>query len=245
MIDKLLRAKIDDAIRLSAKGAHYIGFLDPAERADAEDYIKRNNLAEFRFFGGYDEADRCVLAAFQSYCEPDESDFPVMAITITYRKQFELGHRDFLGSFMAQGITRSSIGDILIEPGKSIVFVKAELADYFVNNINKIGKVGVTVSVGAHGELPLNHSFDELSTVVASARLDCLVAAFAGLSREKASEAIAAGLIQLNYREADSVSVSVKSGDVLSVRGKGKFIVDDATSMTKKGRVVVKYRKYK
>ncbi len=244
MPNDLLKARIDDALRLARKAPHFIGFLDPGERAEAEDYLRYNNQYEHMFFGGYDEAERSFLGVFPDYLEPMGDYFPIAAITFTYKPQYELSHRDFLGSLMAQGITRSSLGDILIEKGRAVIFIKEELQEYIMTNISKIGKVGVTPLSGFEGELPVSHHFQEISGVIASMRLDCVVAFLAGASRDKAATLISSGLVTANYREATSNSAPVNEGTVISIRGKGKFIVDVIGPQTKKGRTIVKCRKY-
>lgn len=244
MIDGILAAKIDDAIRLSRKSAHFVGFLDPAERLDAEGYLV-GKKAEYLVFGGYPDAERCFIGFFPDYLEPSEELFPLTAVTVKYDKRFVLSHRDFLGSFMAQGISRSSLGDILIEEGRTVIFVREELGSYFLDNIFKIGNVGVTLSLGLDGEIMPSHNFEEITVIVASERLDCVVAALCGLSREKSAAAIKGGFVRLNYRECLSVSQQVTEGSTVSVRGKGKYIVDTACNRTKKGRLVLNARKYK
>ena len=79
---------------------------------------------------------------------------------------------------------------------------------------------------------------------MASPRLDCVVAAVAGLSRDKAASAIASGLVTLNYREELSSSRLLEEGAKLSIRGKGKFVIDRLGPNTKKGRLCIGGRKY-
>ncbi len=244
MIDDILAARIDDAVRLSRKSAHFVGFLDPAERLDVESYLV-GKKTEYLTWGGYPDAERCFIGFFPDYIDPSEDLFPLVAVTVKFDKRYELDHRDFLGSFMAQGISRASVGDILIENGRAVVFVREELVSFLLDNIFKIGKVGVSLSLGLEGELPQGNSFEEKTVIVASERLDCVVAALCGLSREKSSAAIKGGLVRLNYRECMSVSQQVTEGSTISVRGKGKYIVDTACTRTKKGRLVLNVRKYK
>ena len=80
--------------------------------------------------------------------------------------------------------------------------------------------------------------------MIASARLDCAVAAALGTSREKASAIIRSGLVMLNHEETDSVSLAVGDGDIISIRGKGRFILDSVGPPTKKGRLKLAGRKY-
>ena len=71
-----------------------------------------------------------------------------------------------------------------------------------------------------------------------------LAAAAGGESREKASGWIRAGNVSLNHREELSVSAAVEEGDVLSIRGKGRFVIDRLGPVTKKGRLSIVFRKY-
>lgn len=238
----ILKAKVDDAVRLSRRGPRFIGFLTPAETSLLQDYIKYNTDAEFVFWGGHDDAERQILAVCQPYDLP--LSFPITPITLRFREQDELSHRDFLGSLMAQGVVRPSLGDILAEKGRAVIFVKSELSDYFLSNITKVGRTGVKTLLGAEEPYPCAHSFQDMSGVVASGRLDCITAFLLNTSREKAVSAISAGLVSVNYREAVSVSRQIQEGDKISVQHTGKFIVDQLGPLTKKGRLSLKCRKY-
>lgn len=53
-----------------------------------------------------------------------------------------------------------------------------------------------------------------------------MVKALIGTSREEAARLIAAGLVSLNHLPSLSASAPVREGDCLSVRGKGRYMVD-------------------
>ena len=240
----LFEAKISDCVRLGEKRPSFLGFLDLAERAEAERYLQHIHAQNYMFFGGWDDAERVILGVFPDYLEPDASYFPLTSITAGFRKQDKLTHRDFLGSFMAQGVVRASLGDILIEEGRAVLFVKTELAPHFLSQIEKIGRVGVHMAEGFSEPLPIAHSFQPIGGVIASERLDCLVALLASSGREKAAQMISGGYVSVNHREALSVSTKVNAGDVISIRRYGRFVVDSLGPYTKKGRLSVKCRKY-
>ena len=240
----LFEAKIADCVRLGEKRPSFLGFLELAERAEAERYLRHIHAGNYMFFGGWEDAERVMLGVFPDYLEPDGSLFPLTALTAGFRKQDSLTHRDFLGSFMAQGVVRASLGDILIEEGRAVLFVKAELAPHFLSQIEKIGRVGVHITEGFTTPLPAAHSFQPIGGVIASERLDCLVALLAGSGREKAAQMISGGYVSVNHRETDSVSAKVNEGDVISIRRYGRFIVDSLGPYTKKGRLSIKCRKY-
>lgn len=240
----MLSAKLRDGLALSRKRPYFLGFLDEGERAFCEDLLKRDREASFLFWGGYQEAERSLLGLFPDYLEPGTELFPLTPLTFSYREEDPLTHRDFLGSFMALGVERDVVGDILTGKGWCVAFVRREMEQYFCQNLRKIGRTGVRVAVGMEEPLPIRREFLELSGVVASERLDCLVAFLCRTSREKAAGLIASGMVMRNHREILSASERLSEGDVLSVRKYGKFIIDRLGPLTSKGRLSVQCRKY-
>jgi len=243
--NSLLSAKLRDGLALSRKRPCFLGFLDESEAAVCEDLLEREREASFLFWGGYEEAERKLLGFFPDYLEPDPTLFPLVPLTFTFREEDRLSHRDFLGSFMALGVERDVVGDILVGKGRCVAFVRREMEEYFLQNLRKIGRTGVRVVSGAEEPLPLEREFLEMSGVVASRRLDCLAAFLCRTSREKAAAMITSGLVMRNHREILSVSERVEEGDILSVRKQGKFIIDRLGPLTSKGRLSVQCRKYK
>ena len=242
----LLQARVADAVRLAANGGRprFVGFLDEAEAKRAEGLAGRGACGNVLFWGGYPGAERVVLGAFPDFYTPDPAAFPVAELTVSFRRQDCLTHRDFLGALLHAGVERASLGDILVEEGRAVVFCRREIAGFFLSQVEKIGGVGVRVSEGAEEPLPPAHRFADFSAVVASARLDCVVAAAAGTSRGKAAELIRAQRVELNHEPSASLSAEVREGDVLSVRGVGRFVIDRLGPKTKKGRLAAAGRKY-
>lgn len=243
--DALLLAKLKDGLVLSQKRPYFLGFLDETESAFCEDFLSRSREARFLLWGGYEGAERKFLGLFPDYLEADPEEFPLLPLTFRFREEDSLSHRDFLGSFMALGIERSTVGDILVGKGRCVAFIRREMEGYFLQNLKKIGRVGVQVTSGAEDPLPILREFIDRSGVVASPRLDCLVAFLCGTSREKAAGLITAGMVMKNHREILSVSEHVKDGDTISVRKHGKFLIDQLGPFTAKGRLAVHCRKFK
>lgn len=241
--DKLFLSKLDDAVYLSEKrrSAVFLSFMSERKQALAEEYLRGMHAEHYRFFGGYENAERRMLGVFYEEEEP----FPLEAVVFTFRKSDKLTHRDFLGALMSLGIERETVGDILVEDGRCVVFVKSELKDYITSQIFKIGRTGVKTEELREGELPQGRGFDENIYTVSSLRLDNVVAALAGLSREKTKTLILSGQAALNYTECTNISKQLSEGDVLSIRGKGKFVLHGVIGETKKHRIkisVIHYR---
>ena len=77
--------------------------------------------------------------------EADESEY-MTALRCTYRKEDTLTHRDFLGSLMAQGVTREKLGDILVSEGSCDLIVSRDIAPYLLQNVTSAGRVKLSVS---------------------------------------------------------------------------------------------------
>lgn len=244
--DGLLEARAADAVRLAANGGRprFVGFLDECGAKRVEKLVPSGESAQVMFWGGYPEAERVVLGAFPDFCIPSAEEFPVSGLTFSFRLQDRLTHRDFLGALLSAGVERSALGDILVEEGRAVVFCGSGVKHFLLSQVEKIGGVGVHVTEDFEEPLPAAHSFAPFSAVVASARLDCLVAAAVGTSREKAAELIRSKSVQLNHEIQDSVSAGVCEGDILSIRGEGRFVIDRLGPPTKKGRLAAAGRKY-
>ena len=243
--DALLEARLLDAARRSAYGGpRFVGFLDEREAALAQRALRKAGFENDMLWGGYDGAERVVVGLFPQDAAPDKALFPVVPVTAFFRACDVLTHRDFLGALMSAGIQRDTVGDLLVEEGRCVLFLRAEIADFVLAQTEKIGGVGVKLRVGAEEPLPQGMGFAAFSAVIASARLDCAVAAALSTSREKAAALIASGGVLLNHEEIVSVSAAVRDGDKLSVRGKGRFILDSVGPVTKKGRLALSGRKY-
>lgn len=243
MESELLYARIADTADICERTnrCKYLGFLSAEQAAAANKYLEKRNV-RFSLWGGYADAQRVMLGCFPEWASGDE--FPITAVTFKYRKTDILSHRDFLGSLMGLGINREAVGDILIEEGKAVAFLSEDIADFVLNQLEKVGRVGVTLSVGFEGSLPEGDTLASFSTTIASERLDCVVAALAGISRNSATEKITQGLVCVNSFPTEKITLSVNEGDIITVRGKGKFIITSLDGRTRKNRVILNYQKY-
>ena len=237
--------RIKDAVRLSHNTSRprFVGFLRPEEMAVAEGVAKKLCCRYF-FFGGYEGAERAFFGVFPDWCEDVEALYPIRALTLSFRKEDLLSHRHVLGTLMSMGITRESVGDILIEQGRAVVFLCEDIAEYVKTQTEKVSGVGVTVSEGFAPPLPGMSGFKTVSETVASSRLDCVVAALAKCSRNTALELITSKMVARNGICTEKSTLTVNSGDTLTIRGKGKFKIESIDGKTKKDRLILIAKKY-
>lgn len=245
---RLLAARTEDLFRLCEKYAEprFSQFLDGGEAAYIEDNVVFPYGFNTMFFGGFHDSERRILGVFPEWIDAEEGLFPLSVLKISGGVTRGLTHRDYLGTMLSLGIDRSKTGDIIIaEDGFAYAAVMSDIAEYIADNIKKIGNQGVKISVleSAGDVLPLRR-FKNVSGVCASLRLDAVTAAVAGISRASASKLIAGEKVKLNYRAVTDPSRSVKEGDLISVRGEGRFIFDGAGSETRSGRIHIFARKF-
>lgn len=238
-------AMMEDAAELCERrnAPVFTDFLDEEKQGVAISVMKQAH-ANYLLFGGYENAERCMLGVFPPYDEPDTELFPMNVITVEYRNVDHLDHRSVLGTLMAQGIERSCIGDILIETGRCVFFCRNTVARALLSDIRTIGGTGVKLTEGYEPPLPVAHKFKELTDTVASARLDCLVAALANTGRSEAERKITAGDVLINSVQCKKISHTVHEGEKITIRGEGKFIIDKIGDVTRKGRLMLSARKY-
>ncbi|MBR6572341.1 MAG: hypothetical protein IKK77_01305 [Clostridia bacterium] len=241
----LLIPRINDAIRIceTSQAPKFVGFLTSNEVAEIEKNLK-SIITKYSFYGGYDEAERLFFGAFPEWCDERQELFPITPVTFTYRECDALSHRDFLGALMSLGLTRETVGDILVEKGRAVAFLSSDIADYVLSQLDKIARVGVKVEKGYSMPLPNMSGFEEITDTVASPRLDCVVASLSKSSRAQAEEFILNGFVSVNSVCVTKTVKTVNEGDKITIRRKGKFLIESLAQKTKKNRVILIAKKY-
>ena len=198
------------------------------------------------FYGGYNDAERRILVFLAEYDEL-EYDPPLCAVRATYYKNYQLSHRDFLGALMGSGITRDSVGDIIVnndEHYADIVF-KKELREYMLSEFISAGRASLDVKEIELSELDKIEKKTEIVTdTVASARIDAVVASGFGMSREKAAVLVRSGKVFVDRRLVTDCDKQVSDGALVNSHGLGKFRVYIPGNISKKGRMFLRIEKY-
>jgi Uncharacterized conserved protein, contains S4-like domain len=212
----------------------------------AEAFVKQSRSDNAVFFGGFASAQRRMLGFFPEPTAPEESVFPLQHLEFPYLLPGgqALSHRDVLGSLMHLGLTRDSVGDILLQPDICRFVVLGSVAQTVLDDLTRVGRAGVRCRPASPADFVFEQSFLQGRGTVSSLRLDCVVALFCAIPRQKSAVLIQSGMVQCNAQEQSSVSKILAPGDVLSVRGYGKFCLDTVGSATRKNRFPVEYRKY-
>ena len=201
---------------------------------------------EVKLFGGYEHAER-QMAAFFPESLGFSWDYPIDCLKIepkALRFSEELGHRDYLGALLNLGVDRSVVGDILIKDKEAWFFCLHKMSDFFIENFIRVKHTTVLVSRVEQAEEIPEPEFEMINGTCASVRLDALIGLAFQASRSSMVSFIESGLVFVNGKLITSNGYEPKEGDIISVRGKGRFIYDGVSRQTKKGRLGVRIRKY-
>jgi RNA-binding protein YlmH len=225
-------------------------FLDPHAFNIAETIAAHYNTLSLLNSGGYSGAER-VKAAFidKSFLEMvsgDAVDFSISAINVKWDgRYYKLSHRDVLGALLGQGIKREVAGDIIMTGDSCQIVLEKNMTDYVKMNLAEIGRANVEVEIiGLEEILSREEKVKEIRATVASLRLDSVAAAGFGSSRSKMAEDIASAKLKVNWQETTNAAHSVKAGDIISMRGRGRVEVCEVPGKTKKGRLSVILKRF-
>lgn len=221
-------------------------FLSPAEQRAAQELLHAAAIHEgYAFRGGYERAERKMLFFLPDWQEEADASDAMAFLRAAWHESEHPTHRDLLGSLMALGVERETLGDILVSEGSADLIVSAGVAQYLLDNWTGAGRTALRLTaIGADALRVPEQKVKEIRDTVATLRLDAVTAAGFSMSRGKAAELIAAGRVQRNYREVTKGDASVAQGDVISARGLGKFEVAEVGGLSKKGRTGILLRRY-
>lgn len=180
----------------------------------------------------------------------DEYFYPPYTILKIKNKSkfYDLLHSDYLGAIMSLGIKRSKFGDLIIKDNIAYVPVINEIKDYIIGNLETIGRAPCEVEFLEYEqatELELNPELENINVVSTSMRIDCIASSVTNLSRGDCESYIKQGKIMINYSEACEKSKEVKLGDIITIRGYGKYIISNKVGLTSSGRIRLNMKKYK
>ena len=251
--DKLCLSQVLDKIEISSKREkiEYTDFLDMYQVSLVENFLRKIQFQNFKLYGGYEDAERKILITFPEKFDDSmlEKNYDKILKVVRIQLSEEKGkysHRNYLGGIVKLGLKREKVGDILVgEEGADIITVsdfadvlktqlpsltRFENAKLEIENIQNVRKLEIKV--------------EEVSIIVPSLRLDNIVSDLARTSRSKASEIIAQERVFVNGQNETKNSKQIKCGDIITIRGKGRFVIKEFTGTTRSGRTVVLVEKY-
>lgn len=214
-------------------------FLDPRQVFIAKQLVGTHSEVTTFTDGGYSDAERSRLIVAPSYFEPKQADFELSLIAIHYPEKFAaLTHSTILGTLANSGVRRDVFGDIITDGGHWQFYVSTSMVSWVLENITKIGRVGVRleeVPLDAH-VLPISE-WETSETTVSSLRLDTVVAHVYNISRQRAKTLIQGEKVRLNFQVNSQPDTMLAEQDTVSVRGFGRILLTQVLGTTKKDKL--------
>lgn len=253
MSDKLLLSKITDKIKFSKNRITNSEFLNEYQISMVEKELKKTGNTNYFFEGGYENAESKILIAYPEALgksiakESVKNILKAIKIELPNEIRGKLQHRDYLGTIMSFGLVRERIGDIIVHEDSAYIIVLEENANYLKSSFEyekkfKKAKISI-INVNEIKTKPIE--FEEIIISVNSVRLDSVISEIIKTSRRIAQEFLEEEKVSINYTVETKVTKTVKEKDILIIRGKGKFIVDEFLGKNKKDKEIIKIKKYK
>lgn len=222
-----------------------LGLMEQTIFGELEEELR---YAGYTIFGGHENAERVMIRFGKMEELGYEEAFPITLIhmkPLLQKFSDDFSHRDFLGALMNLGINRDLLGDILVGDRQGFLFCQSSIAEYICQELTQVKHTHVSCAMAFKLSEYKEKPPVEEEHLVASERLDGLVAQIYNLSRSQSLSLFRDKKVFVNGRLTENNSRSCKQGEIVNVRGFGKFIYDGIGYTTKKGKQRVKIRIYR
>ena len=220
--------------------------MDRAKCARFRERLQGLRELEITLFGGTEDCERQMMGFFTEPLAAEK--FPIKIVKIRRKSkkfgQTDLSHRDYLGSLLGLGIDRGKVGDILVAEDTAVCFVAEEISPYITAVLEQVSRTAVVAEETEQAEDIPQRQTEARRLTVASMRLDAVASEAFHLARGKTQTLIHAEKAQVNWNIVTSTSHLLKEGDLVSLRGFGRFRVKEIGGRTKKDRIGLEIEKY-
>lgn len=249
--DELIIAKIEDKIDQCRDGWYVTasGFLDSHEQALTRNAVMHAAGVRTLMYGGYDDAERRMLVCIPAELPISDEEATEGLVSVLRVKKHaisrSLSHRDYLGSILGLGIERRLIGDILVRDDGADIFIVPEAADFLLREYHQVGRTEVrTEGLSVRDVIIPDVRCEMIRDTVSSVRLDSVISSAFRLSRSNAAEAIRKGLVSVDHVECLKTDSKVEEGAILTLKGKGKAVLEEIGSESRKNRIWIRVKRY-
>ena len=252
--DKILVSQILEKIEFSKtrEKLEYTDFLDMYQISIVRNLMNKLEFSNYILYGGFENAERNVLIIIPEKYNLDmvrknySKILNIIRITLPEEDKGLYNHRNYLGGIIKLGLKREKIGDILVFEDGADIIVKNETAEILKNELGLLTRFqNAQIEVLLINELRKQElKVEGLSIIVPSLRLDNFISDLAKTSRSKAVQIIDSERVFINGENETKASKSVKVGDNITIRGKGRFVVKEFSGTTRSGRTIVKIEKF-
>ena len=252
--DKILIAQIDDKITMceNKNKIEYTYFLDLAQIELVQNYIEKLKIENYISYGGFDQAERKMFVIYPERFNSTVVEKNLSTIVKIVRIQLpedlkgKYTHRDYLGAVIKLGVKREKVGDIIVENNGADIIIDKEITKFLEQNLSELTRFSKsTITVEDIQNLRnVEVKKEEIEIIVASLRLDNVASELARCSRSKIIEIMNTERVFVNFQVETKKTKQIKEGDMITIRGKGRFFIKEIIGQTRSGRTILKVEKF-
>ena len=251
--DKILLAQVSDKIEMceNKNKIEYTNFLDLAQIELVQNYIDKLKIENYISYGGYEQSERKLFAIYPEKFNSTVVEKNLVSIVKIVRIQLpdelkgKYAHRDYLGAVIKLGVKREKVGDIIVDNDGADIIVEKDISKFLLENLSgltRFSKSKITIEK-IDNLRTVEVRREEREIIVSSLRLDNVISELARCSRNKALDIINMERVFVNFQCETKKTKQIKTGDMVTIRGKGRFYIKELVGQTKSGRVIVKIEK--
>lgn len=247
--DEFLIKRLNELSDKAWKNSQYLftDFLNESQLAIYHSIEKKLSPAGSTVYGGYEGAERCMVRFGSMEAFGYEEGFPIKCVYVQpliAKFVDELNHRDFLGALMNIGIERDVVGDLLTDGTSCYILCEDKIADFITENLDQVKHTHMKCSLTETIPDQIRPGTVMEETQTASERIDAVVSKICNLSRSESVEMFRTQKVSVNGRVCENNTYMLKTGDVMAIRGYGKFRFAGISGTTRKGKLNIKYEKF-
>ena len=252
--DKLLIAKLQDKIKQCKIRNKIVSteFLNLHQKKLIQNKLNEFKIKNYIFHGGFEESENQVLIIYPEKLTEEivlnaiNNIINAIKITLPNEQVGEYEHRDYLSAVMRLGLERERIGDIIVYKNEAYIISLKENAQYIADSLKEFTRFKKSqIEIISIDEIKSKTpEFMQIEIHVSSNRLDSIVAEIARTSRSKAEELIKNERVSINCKYEYKSSKTVNIGDIIIVRGSGKYILENIKENPKTKRLTIILQKY-
>lgn len=218
----------------------YTPFLSLSEQDVFHRASRDFSYVPYTLFGGAEGCERVMVR----FGDEDTLGYAPPAYPITCLKialpdaKFAepISHRDCLGALLNLGIKRECIGDIFLSDSGIYLFAEEKIAPFLCENLTRVRHTAVSLSPCTPPK-SVYAKTEERTVVASSLRADGVIAHALSLSRTESESLFASHRVFVNGRILENGAKALSEGDLVTVRGKGRFRFLSVAGQTRKGKL--------
>lgn len=252
--DKILLAQILDKIEMveNKNKIEHTDFLDMAQAELVQKFINKIKIQNYMSYGGFEQAERKMFVIY-----PEKFNNEVVAKNLSNIVQIvrielpddlkgKYTHRDYLGAVIKLGVKREKVGDIIVDSNGADIIVDKDISKFLLENLGGLTRFSKsTITLEDISNLrTVEIRKEEIEIIVSSLRLDNVISELARCSRNKALDIINMERVFVNFQCETKKTKQIKAGDMVTIRGKGRFYIKELIGQTRSGRTIIKIEKF-